>query len=503
MARKATAAVAPMWLPDPAGVYFSDRFRVDPALLESYGALDVSVVSDLPLFIDPFLLFNSEDPTYQVLHNQIIEYLRFLKGKADDALDPKLIEAWYAFKEVKQNWLGFTVDGNGGHGLGKDFARALNGALTNILGNLGSESLTRSTHLEKLALIRPGVGRDTISDFTTNLIKHFLLDYTEKFTLAHVPVDRRSEFTVAKAAFNYNTETWSARKYTLPNLNGDYVLLTPLDLLTTNDTWINRTDMIRRYEALPVAVEDGVQRSLINNYFENQLADNPTPKERDAARAATIARFPELVDHYIKIKEDTGEEAAATSLERTNDTRAVLVDRVKAVAEDLAAKTDFFTTPWTSYDEAKDAVAIFKRYVEDQDGYRLINRGDGKGGFASEAEVQAFFGLLLQASRFDVNREPNNGRGPVDFKLSHGALDKSLIEFKLAKSTSLKRNLGKQVEIYEVANGTRNSLKVIIFYTEAEQAKAEKVLKELGLTAEPAVVLIDARSDNKPSASKA
>ena len=44
-----------------------------------------------------------------------------------------------------------------------------------------------------------------------------------------------------------------------------------------------------------------------------------------------------------------------------------------------------------------------------------------------------FFGLLLQRTRFDVNREPNNGRGPVDFKISDGALDKSLIEFKLAK----------------------------------------------------------------------
>jgi hypothetical protein len=57
------------------------------------------------------------------------------------------------------------------------------------------------------------------------------------------------------------------------------------------------------------------------------------------------------------------------------------------------------------------------------------------------------FALLLARSRFDVNREPNNGRGPVDFKLSEGSADMSLIEFKLAKSTSLKRNLQRQLTI--------------------------------------------------------
>jgi hypothetical protein len=41
-------------------IYFSDRFGVDPDALEQYGALDVSLATDLPLFIDPFLLFNSK-----------------------------------------------------------------------------------------------------------------------------------------------------------------------------------------------------------------------------------------------------------------------------------------------------------------------------------------------------------------------------------------------------------------------------------------------------------
>jgi hypothetical protein len=60
-------------------LYFSNHFDVDPALLKEYGALDISVVSDLPLFVDPFLLFNSEKEAYQELHEEILRYL----GTAD------------------------------------------------------------------------------------------------------------------------------------------------------------------------------------------------------------------------------------------------------------------------------------------------------------------------------------------------------------------------------------------------------------------------------------
>jgi hypothetical protein len=53
-------------------IYFSDYFSVSPDTIEEYGAFDVSLINDLPLFVDPFLLFNSENQTYQELHAEII-----------------------------------------------------------------------------------------------------------------------------------------------------------------------------------------------------------------------------------------------------------------------------------------------------------------------------------------------------------------------------------------------------------------------------------------------
>ncbi len=441
-------------------LYFSEQFDVDPAVLEQYGAFDVSIVSDLPLFIDPFLLFNSDKPEHQALHEQILKYLYFLRDKATPGLEPNLIKSWYRFKEVKQNWLGFTVLGNGGSGLGGKFASSLHGSLGSILSNFGSEQVTASAHLEKLALMQSGVGRDNISDFATNLIKDFLLEYTEKFAKAYLAPQKVDIFAVTRAAFNYDTESWETRKYALPRLGDDFVLLTPVDMLTRDDTWISQSDMLRGFEKLPYAVADGELRAQVNNYFRQRLGKKPTAKVRAAAARSTIREFPELIDYYIKTKEDAGDEAVAASSKKVDDTHEVLVSQLRLAVADLAAKSKFYDQSWTSYDEALERVQLFKAYVEDNDGYKLINRA-GKP-FSREDEVQLFFGLLWCGTDFDVNREPNNGRGPVDFKVSYGSGDKSLIEFKLASNTALKRNLENQIAIYEKANKTRKSVKVII-----------------------------------------
>jgi hypothetical protein len=487
---------------EPLELYLSQYLGIAPSVLEAYGAFDVSVASDLPLFIDPFLIFHSDKPEYQALHQGILKYLRFLRDKAAGGqLDRHLVASWYEFKEVKQNWFGFTVLGNGGSGLGRDFAVALHDSLGSILSNFGSESITASSHLEKLGLVRPGVGRDRISDFTTNLIKEYLLDYTQAFARAHLlPIQCRN-FSVRRVRFNYQTEAWEARSYYLPVLWGDFVLLTPIDMLTRDDTWISHNDMLGRFSEIPASLPDEQLRAQVWNYFARHLSASPTQEERAAAVVATIREYPELIDYYIRLREQAGDQAESQSLEKVQDTLAVFVDQLKRVVKDLKTKTDFYRLGWSSYDEALARVQGFKQYVENQDGWQLINRS-GKP-FAKEKEVQLFFGLIWFGSAFDVNREPNNGRGPVDYKISIGAADKSLIEFKLASNNHLKRNLENQVAIYERANQTATSVTVIICYTQADQAKVATLLRELKLVEREDIVVIDARSDNKPSASRA
>jgi hypothetical protein len=217
-------------------VYFTDFFGVAPSTLKRYGAFDISLVSDLPVFIDPFLLFGSRRPIYKSLHAKIIDYLRFLRSEADSgSLDPALVGAWYAFKEVHQLWLGFTQLGNRGAGLGSDFARHLHSSLGDIFADFGSERVTKTSHLEKVCLIRPGVGRDRISDFTARLILDYLCEYTQKFARTHLSRRQKKVCVVDRARFDYRIKRWMPARFTLPYYRGDYVLLTPRDILTKDD----------------------------------------------------------------------------------------------------------------------------------------------------------------------------------------------------------------------------------------------------------------------------
>ncbi|MDH4989107.1 hypothetical protein QEZ47_27080 [Aminobacter anthyllidis] len=78
-----------------------------------------------------------------------------------------------------------------------------------------------------------------------------------------------------------------------------------------------------------------------------------------------------------------------------------------------------------------------------------------------------------------------------------------MVEMKLAKNTKLEQNLAKQAEIYQAASDAKNAIKAVIYFTASELVRVNGILKRLGLQGHRDVVLIDARRDNKPSASKA
>ena len=55
-------------------MFFSEYYGIDSSVVEHYGAVDISFVCDIPLFIDPMLIFNSEKEEYKKLHEEIIKY---------------------------------------------------------------------------------------------------------------------------------------------------------------------------------------------------------------------------------------------------------------------------------------------------------------------------------------------------------------------------------------------------------------------------------------------
>lgn len=481
-------------------MYFTDYFKVSEEDLETYGALNISLVNDLPLFIDPFLLFNSEKEEYQKLHKNIIDYVIFLRDQSlKSTVSKGLLKSWYFFPEVKQNWLGFSLNGNSGRGLGNDFASALNKNFSTVLSDFGEEKDTHS-HLEKLCLFKDGVGKDSISDFTTNLIKKFLLDYTENFTKKYISRDLCKQFAIEKVAFNYETESWISKTYFLPCFNGDYVLLTPMDILTKDDTWINKDSMYHEFHIIINSLENEQLRDQLNNYFRKLLPKKPKQKDIDYAKTKVIYDRPEFIPAYIKYKEENGAEASAASIKKVNNIKKLYIEEVRRFQSVLSENTDFYKEAEDSYEESFRRVNYLKQVIENNDGYKLFYDKSGKV-IGTEKDLQLMFKLVWYGSSFSVDSEVNNGRGPVDYKVSKGAKNSTIIEYKLASNAKLKQNLEHQVEVYKKANQTEKSIKVILYFTKMEKTKVEKILKELKLDIAENIILIDASLQTKASAS--
>lgn len=483
-------------------LYFSDVFGVSEETLNEYGAFNVSLIIDLPLFIDPFLLFNSENIDYRRLHDDIIKYLRFLRDRSIEGnVNDGLLYAWYYFSEVKQNCLGFCDSGHGGHGLGSKFARALNENLHSIFTSFGDENVTKGSHLEKLCLIEEGVGRDTISDFTTNLIKGYLCEYTQAFALKYLSPDQRRRVAVTKAIFNYQTRSWVTRHYDLPFYQNDFVLLTPRDILTRDDTWINKPDLLRNFEDIPEAIDNLALRGQINNYFYELLPEKPEKKDYDNAAVKAFLKYPQLIDYFIKHKEETGDQAIEQSRAKVTESDAVYVQQFGELVNLLAERSQFYKVTGTTTEEVKQRIEFFKDVIENKGGHRIFYV-QGKA-IRKETDAHILYRMTWFATFSDISREVDDGRGPVDFKASRGAKDKTLVEFKLASNPQLRRNLEKQVDIYKKASDATIGFKVIIYFTADELARSERILSELNMTGDKHIYLIDARNDNKPSGSKA
>ena len=483
-------------------IYFSDFFNVSRETIEREGFFDISLLNDLPLFIDPFLIFCSEKAEYQALHEEIIKYMVYLRDYSLKHPVPSkpMLDSLYKFSEVKQNYLGFCEDGNGGSGLGTEFAQALHAGLTDIFSDFGDESISKSPHLEKLCLIKDRVGKDNISDFATNLIKHYLLEATERFAKEYLDPSMCKTFhNIPRVKFDYAVGVWKAGTYYLPCYGNDYVLLTPTDMLVRAKTWINKADLYKQVPYMGISLPDEVLRFQVNEYFTSLLSKRPTKEEKMKAAKQTIERFPQIMDYFIRTKEDNEAGAIQEGLGEVIGVREVFIEQLQNLVRQLAEETDFYNVPLNSYDEAMQRVMHLKHVIEHCDGYRWFYDGDKP--IRRESDLHIMYKLACYDVISDPNSEVNNGRGPVDFKLSQGRKDSTLVEFKLTRT--LKKNLEKQVAVYLDANNTDKAIKVIMFFTEEEEKKTYAILNELGLTGKPGIVLIDARSDNKVQASKA
>ena len=123
-----------------------------------------------------------------------------------------------------------------------------------------------------------------------------------------------------------------------------------------------------------------------------------------------------------------------------------------------------------------------------------------------ESLLESLFDMSWECRMADINFQSDNGRGPADATGSFGSLYKTTIEFKLGSQTAnkIEQSIRKQIPTYCNASFSKSKLLVIAYFTKKQKEKISKLLNKYSISDNSKeIVLIDARSDNKPSGSNA
>jgi hypothetical protein len=151
-------------------------------------------------------------------------------------------------------------------------------------------------------------------------------------------------------------------------------------------------------------------------------------------------------------------------------------------------------------------VKQFKKNIEENRLYEVLydDNDQPRKEIYSQRLFYALADAYCEANDVDLNREPNAGNGPVDFKVSSGYKARVLVEIKLSSNTHLVKGLTEQLPAYGKSEQTQESILVILRVTESDASIREVLrLREEAVKAGkkvPEVYVIDARPT--PAASK-
>lgn len=182
--------------------------------------VDVNLERDAPLFVDPFAISQRLDSLAQECHLTLQAFFQRIVNSIRSGDDDEAQSLLLHLREPNETRLGYSTQRPQGAGIGAMQARQLLAALR------GSTAVRTGflSSLEECELMIDGVGRDKLSDLTTNIIRGHLADYTRaQCELFNIPV----RATALPACFNRETERWEARYLDVPVWKNSPILLVP------------------------------------------------------------------------------------------------------------------------------------------------------------------------------------------------------------------------------------------------------------------------------------
>ena len=111
---------------------------------------------------------------------------------------------------------------------------------------------------------------------------------------------------------------------------------------------------------------------------------------------------------------------------------------------------------------AEDILSCFKQWIEYNKGWEVIQGANSRKREKILQRVIHLSGIsYINANNLDMSCEPDEGRGPVDFKISRGQ-DLTIVEVKLTSNDQYLHGFEVQIEEYGKAEQTDNIVYVLV-----------------------------------------
>lgn len=199
---------------------FSQYFKLGLVQAE-LDFVDVELSEDTPLYICPYAIEIRDDEWSQKCGDHIRSFFSEVLQSLMGGNEARAVHLFNNLHEPNETRLGQSVGKPMGRGVGSERAERLMGAIKNSR----AFSTGVLSDISETELFINGIGRDTISDLTTNVIRMPLAQYTFDQCELH-DIQVRATRSLGPI-WNPISANWEARELQLPYANGRPVLLVP------------------------------------------------------------------------------------------------------------------------------------------------------------------------------------------------------------------------------------------------------------------------------------
>ncbi|BDA76309.1 hypothetical protein CAL7716_104750 (plasmid) [Calothrix sp. PCC 7716] len=474
--------------------YFSQYYKI--AITGEEDWFDPCMSLDTLLFIDPFLVFKSNNPFFSKSRENFFDFFRVAFELAHEAIGcsckaaykQKQLEEILKFPEVQELCLGFSKESIKGSGSGSGYSKGFTSALIKLAEEDKDKSY-KIQHFEEIEIFTLGIGRDRISDATANIIKLELIKYTQSVCQQFkIPT---SGCLIKNARFNYKDKLWENCYFTLPK-NPFYdvkerekrraVILVPKELLGVSHAIGSEgfEDYIKNYR----------NEDLRANLNHEILKELKKPKSKKEVIKGIAEKHRYLVHDYIKYIEEHEAEIKPYNLEIDN--KNLYRNDKKSYEFVIANPIDISVSNEQDFIQFLEFVINqFKIFVEDKEGYKLLwdiskDLTDSSYEYKHRNEFNAqslFAEIMLGYCKFNditISNESEICKKIINFIFSEYN-NSAFIKLKLAKNI-LSKQYGLENFLVDVRmHDTHHNYLVAIAYAEKEIEGLEKLLKEIEL----------------------